>query len=143
MINISHRELCELAAKWLKRPLASDAPACNVSFIETQNVINNEVVDAIGFKISGSIYGSVLVEAKTSRSDFLADKNKPHRLSPALGVGLYRYYLAPAGIIKLEELPEKWGLIEVNHKKKIIVRAGHVLERGAWGRYKNLSLIHI
>ena len=57
---------------------------------------------------------NALVECKTSRADFLADQAKPHR--QAGGVGNWRYYMAPEGIISVHELPDKWGLVEVNHR---------------------------
>ena len=47
---------------------------------------------------------------------FLADRSKPHRLNPEMGMGKYRYYICPTGLIKPEELPEKWGLIYVSEK---------------------------
>lgn len=74
---------------------------------------NRERVDAILFT-SGS---SFLIETKISRSDFLADKKKPFRNDPSLGVGTYRYYACPEGLIKIDELPEKWGLIEIPEQK--------------------------
>lgn len=58
----------------------------------------------------------------------MADRKKYARSAQAetLGhtVGNYRYYLAPAGVITKEELPEKWGLLEWDGKKiKMVVRA--------------------
>ena len=70
-----------------------------------------ETPDAYGFKDSGQT--SILIECKTSRPDFLADKKKPFRASPEMGMGNYRYFMAPAGLIDVKELPSKWGLIEV------------------------------
>lgn len=56
---------------------------------------------------------SYLIETKISRSDFLADFKKEHRVNGGL-IGNYRYYACPVGLIKPEELPEKWGLIYVD-----------------------------
>ncbi len=39
-----------------------------------------------------------LWNAKISRSDFLADANKPFRLKPEEGLGSRRFYMAPAGL---------------------------------------------
>lgn len=33
-----------------------------------------------------------------------------------MGVGDFRYYMAPPGIIKPDELPKNWGLLEVHSK---------------------------
>lgn len=83
--------------------------------------------DAIGFRAGVHKEASVVVEVKVSRSDFLADQKKPHRVEPATGMGVYRYYMAPEGLIKVEELPMLWGLIEVTAKGVLKVRCGHVL----------------
>ena len=66
--------------------------------------------DAIGWK---KACHSVLVECKLSRPDFLADREKPFRQKPETGVGCERYYLAPRGLIRVEELRPGWGLLEV------------------------------
>ena len=66
--------------------------------------------DAIGWK---KACHSVLVECKVSRADFLADREKPFRQKPESGVGCERFYLAPKGLIRLEELRSGWGLLEV------------------------------
>ena len=33
------------------------------------------------------------------------------------GMGTYRFYMCPPGIIKVEDLPDKWGLLYVHAKK--------------------------
>jgi hypothetical protein len=67
--------------------------------------------DAIGWKHACH---SVLVECKVSRSDFLADRAKPFRSKPGKGIGCERFYLAPRGLIRTDELPEGWGLLEIH-----------------------------
>ncbi len=101
----SHWQLVEIAAKWLQ-----NSYPCVFMELVTSNF---EIPDVIGFK-SGE---SCVIECKTSRSDFLADKKKRFRINPQLGMGSYRYYCAPKGLIKLDELPEMWGLIEVENGK--------------------------
>jgi len=125
---LTHRKLCSLAVSWLRRPSSRSGPGCLVAVSETRNWINGEVPDAIGWRPYGHrLCGSVLVEVKVSRADFLADAGKPHRLDPASGMGAYRYYMAPEGVIGTEELPARWGLVEVNGRGHLKVRAGHVL----------------
>lgn len=51
---------------------------CRVAIAEPNCIITNEQPDAIGF----GGYATVLVEAKTSRADFLADLKKPFRIHP-------------------------------------------------------------
>lgn len=69
-----------------------------------------EIPDAIGFRERSS----VLVECKTSRSDFFADRKKRYRAQPEVyaPMGEFRFYAAPKGLIRVEDLPERWGLLE-------------------------------
>jgi hypothetical protein len=67
-----------------------------------------EEPDAIGWTPCGYSY---LVEVKVSRSDFLADKKKPHRKNPETGMGKRRYVLCPKDMIQPNEVPEGWGLL--------------------------------
>ena len=111
MTERTHADLCHLAAKWLKRSQGQKGPGCQISFTETPSGWSGEIPDAIGFRSAGFKDGSVVVEVKMSRSDFLADSKKPHRNGTTIGIGKWRYYLCPEGLIKPEELPEKWGLL--------------------------------
>lgn len=125
---LTHRHLCSLAVSWLKRPSSRSGPGCLVAVSETRNWVNGEVPDAIGWRPYGHrLCGSVVVEVKVSRADFLADACKPHRVEASIGMGAYRYYMAPEGVIGLDELPARWGLVEVNSRGHLKVRAGHVL----------------
>ena len=97
---MTHKELVKKAKGWLR------AKGCGVVITEMASNAGQEP-DAIGWQRSFSI----LIECKASRSDYMKDKNKEHqRLGKSMGDK--RYYLAPKGIIKPEELPEKWGLLE-------------------------------
>ncbi|AMQ00922.1 Phage protein [Pedobacter cryoconitis] len=100
----THKMLIPLAHKLVLRN-----GSCGVAFKEL-NSINSEYPDVIGF---GSWGHSVLVEVKVSRSDFLCDKKKEFRKDPSKGMGKYRMYMCPDGLIKIEDLPEGWGLIWV------------------------------
>lgn len=125
----THDELARLAVKWLKLPQSRGGPGCQVAFSEARNGVNaGEIPDAIGYRAGVWDEGTTLVEVKVSRADFLADAKKPHRLDPASGIGRYRYYLAPEGLIKPEELPERWGLIEVTNKGRLRAVTGRVKE---------------
>jgi hypothetical protein len=57
--------------------------------------------------------GSVLIECKVTRSDFLRDASKPVRKNAREGMGQRRYYLCPAEVIQVKDLPPKWGLLWV------------------------------
>ena len=95
--------------------------------------------DAIGWK---QACHSVLVECKVSRADFLADRNKPFRQKPETGVGCERYYLSPRGLIRIEELPTGWGLLEVcGHEIQKVKRSAKNLRSDIGLRYEmNLLL---
>jgi len=92
-----------MAVRWLRRY------RCAVVLSE-QACSSGEVPDAIGWKKKCH---SVLVECKASRADFLADSCKPWRVRPETGVGAERYFLGPRGLIRSDELPRGWGLLEV------------------------------
>ena len=99
-----------------------------IALSETANAINGEIPDAIGWRpYAHNGCGSTLVEVKVSRSDFLSDAKKQHRASHENGMGVYRYYMAPVGLIAVEELPHRWGLIEVTERGHVKVLAGHIL----------------
>ena len=76
---------------------------------------NAELPDVIAFT---SRYSTV-IECKVLRSDFLKDRNKPFRINQNSGMGDFRYYCAPKGLIKPEELPLNWGLIEILPSNKM------------------------
>lgn len=102
---MSHKECVEIAYKWLLKN-----GRIGVVFKELSSIAQ-EIPDVIGFDSSES----VLIECKVSRSDFLQDKKKKHRDH---GMGTWRFYCCPKGLIKKEELPEKWGLIYIDEKGK-------------------------
>lgn len=105
-VESEHRRLCMLAAKWLYKK-DSRKITCNYVAIELVTAHVQEIPDVFGW----CYWTSVVIEVKTSRSDFLKDKKKPSRITPELGGGEYRYYCCPKGLISPEELPENWGLL--------------------------------
>lgn len=100
-----HHELCLIAEKFLR------SQNFGVVFRDGFNAVteNGERPDAIGFRSSASC----LIEVKVSRNDFLGDKKKKFRKNPALGIGDWRFYLCPPGLIGVEDLPDGWGLLYV------------------------------
>ena len=107
--SLTHADLVNAAYKWVL-----NRAHCGVAFREfnTANT-TGEIPDVIGFGSSGH---SVLVECKTSRSDFFKDKNKRFRAIPSDGMGSQRFYCCPTGLLKVEDLPEGWGLLYVDAK---------------------------
>jgi hypothetical protein len=100
-----HMRLVEHAVHWLRTKYR-----CGVILSE-QYCATGEVPDVIGWK---GFCRSVLIECKVSRPDFLADAEKSFRQRPDEGMGCERFYLAPAGVIRREDLPKHWGLLELH-----------------------------
>jgi hypothetical protein len=76
-----------------------------------------EVPDAIGW----GPFSSVLVECKVSRADFAADLRKVHRRAGHT-MGNYRWYLTPAGLLTPDEVPDRWGLAEIQGRRVVKVK---------------------
>jgi len=108
---MTHKELVPIAYKWVMK-----AGSCGVAFREFKTLCSNgECPDILGIRSGGH---TVLIECKATRSDFLSDKNKKFRKNPQLGMGDFRFYLCPVGLISKEELPLNWGLIYVSDNGK-------------------------
>jgi hypothetical protein len=119
--KITHTELVELGRDWLIRPFAACAEhghyGCNVVITElVANTWGGEIPDVIGF----CQHKSILIECKASRGDFAADKHKPFRENADFGLGSQRWFMAPMGVIPLDTVPEKWGLLEVTSGRSIL-----------------------
>lgn len=106
MASKEHDELCIRAAQFLKNN------GFNVAF-DDRFAPTSEQPDAFG--ISGA--STCLIEVKVSRSDFLADAKKWFRQDPAKGMGDWRFYLCPKGLIGIDELPHGWGLLYATDKQ--------------------------
>jgi len=120
-----------MAVQWLRRY------RCGVVLSE-QASVSGEMPDAIGWKRACH---SVLVEGKVSRADFLADRDKPFRQRPEIGVGCERYYLTPRGLLRTEELPRGWGLLEVNGREIERVKASAKNLRTEIGFQNEMNLL--
>lgn len=115
---MTHNKLVQRAAKWLKNSLH-----CRV--VLTEHVAytrSRETPDAIGWVNNRA----VLIECKTSRADFYADRKKPsrHQNFPALGV--WRFYLTIPGILTPMdiELIGGWGVYEI-YGRRILHKGGN------------------
>ena len=103
-----------LAARWLR-----SCHRCCVVLTEWKGGPRHEIPDVIGWNRRG---WSVLVEVKTSRSDFRADAKKLSRRHH--GVGQERWFFAPRNVIPVDELPDKWGLCEFGARSAIVRHPG-------------------
>lgn len=111
---VSHRELCEIGAKWLKN-IKNHYFRSQYVLIEFCSTCG-ESPDIFGLRGNHNI----LIEVKVSHSDFIVDLKKEHR-KEGQGIGLTRYYLCPTDLIKVNELPNKWGLLYYNDNEKIAI----------------------
>ena len=81
-----------------------------------------ENADVMGVGILNQDARSCVIEVKVSRGDFLSDFKKPHRVEDNPYI-TERYYLAPAGLLKPEEIPDRWGLLEYQDEEdKIYIK---------------------
>lgn len=141
---MSHEELVERAAQWL-----ANSRRCNV--VLTENASCREVPDAIGWSTAWKHRGSIVVECKTSVSDFHADRKKfteykhpefgfsysAKRLSAKEAnagnystvelprMGRWRYYMTLPGVLTpelLEKHADDHGLLVVEGRRVKIVR---------------------
>jgi len=105
---VTHAQLIKLGEQWLRKH------RCRIVLSE-QTVDSGEVPDIIGWRTDCH---SVVIECKTSRSDFFADRKKISRDNPDLAMGCERFYLVPKGLLTRSDLPPGWGLLEC-HKRAV------------------------
>jgi hypothetical protein len=128
---MTHVQLVDRAVRWLR------AYRCGVVLSE-QACVSGEMPDAIGWK---QACHSVLVECKVTRADFLADRAKPFRQKPEKGVGSERFYLTPPDLIKREELPPGWGLLELRRGRTETIHLSAKNLRTATGFRYEMNLL--
>jgi hypothetical protein len=128
---MTHAQLVEKAVAWLR------SYRCGVVLSE-QACASGEVPDVIGWKRACH---SVLVECKVTRADFLADQAKPWRHKPQSGVGCERFYFAPAGLIRAEEVPAGWGLLAWRNRQVEMVRPSDKKLRSSTGFRYEMNLL--
>ena len=111
-----HYGLCVEGAKWV---MGWRGFGCKYVAVELvcAGAENPDVWGTNGFE-------SVMVEVKTSRGDFLKDRRKFTRRKEGemFAVGNYRFYLVPKGLVVPEELPERWGLLEWDGGRIVLVK---------------------
>jgi hypothetical protein len=128
---MTHAKLVEAAIAWLRRY------RCGIVLSE-QGCTSGEMPDAIGWK--GKCH-SVLVECKLSRADFLADREKQWRTDAEIALGCERYYVAPRGLLRVEELPDGWGLLEMHAREMVVSRKSKKNLRRPGGFMNEMNLL--
>lgn len=106
-----HAVLVTRAHRWLR-----SFHKCGVVFAE-MTAAPGYYPDALGWTVGFSI----LVECKTSRSDFLADRRKGILDNPDAFPGEERWYLAPPGVLRASDMPPGWYLAESDMRRVRVI----------------------
>lgn len=120
---LTHNDLCEIGVKWVR--------ATKTCFFVDKEIHapTGQIPDVLGLNFNHSI----MIECKTSRSDFFNDKKKNNYGSTT---GKYRFYLCPGGLIKPEDLDDGYGLLYAHGKRvkdvEPIIGAEHYMYE-PWG----------
>ena len=129
---MTHGQLVKVAELWLRRY------RCAIVLSE-QQCSSGEMPDAIGWK---GKCRSVVVECKISRGDFLADRAKEWRVNPVIALGCERLYLSPRGVIRAEDLPNGWGLLEYHDRRvTMLVKPARQSQRSPEGLMNEMNLL--
>ena len=129
---MTHAQLVKVAEQWLRRY------RCGIVLSE-QQCSSGEMPDAIGWK---GKCRSVVVECKISRADFLADRAKPWRTNPDVALGCERFYLSPRGIVRPDDLPKSWGLLEYHDRRvTMLVKPARNSQRSPEGLLNEMNLL--
>ena len=166
--NLSHKQLCERAAAWLRGNRRCDP-------VLTKVASAGEIPDAIGWSSSYKHLGSIVIECKTSRADFHNDRKKytcyrapgatwtcpgkrftqqeikdgGYTAENVPNMGDYRFFLCRPGIIDealLDEYFPDHGLIWMDAGRVRIVREAQKRanpDRSGEIRYLRFALIHL
>lgn len=118
---MTHDELVDIGKTWLHS-------RCPV--VVTELAAAAEIADCLGYDgrptkdydTGQPSWGSILIECKTSRRDYLTDQKKLFRQFPEQGMGNFRFYLTEKGLLDPEEISEKWGLLETTGKRVKIIK---------------------
>ena len=108
---MTHAQLIRAAERWLR------SHRCHIVLSE-QTADSGEVPDVIGWR--GNCH-SIVIECKVSRADFFVDQKKSVRQKPERGMGCERFYLTPKDLLRDSDLPQGWGLLEID-KREVVMR---------------------
>ncbi|WP_318493496.1 hypothetical protein [Photobacterium leiognathi] len=120
--TLTHDQIADFAATQLKRF------GYQLAFSNLTSNSHIELPDVLGFTGFGK---SIVIEVKTSISDFHADKKKKSRVNKELSIGNQRVYLTPKGLLNPQDIPYGWLLWEIHGKNKprIVVIKGRDKKR--------------
>ena len=110
---------------------------CGIVLSE-QGCSSGEMPDAIGWKGKNH---SIVIECKISRADFFADACKPWRMNPEIALGCERYYAAPVGVLRAEQMPAGWGLLEAQGRALKVAKKSKRKLRQPEGLMNEMNLL--
>jgi len=118
--KLTHNELQQVAVKYLLHKKTPNMDIKCQYTIQNANSMYGEIADVYGLSSSYN----VLIEVKSNYPDFLVDENKRCRQPDSVGLGHYRYYFFPKGLINGANVRLDWGILEYDivNKKVDVVR---------------------
>ncbi len=119
----THEALVERAQRWLL-----NSRHCKFVVAEPKPWTCVEHPDVIGWFTNGE---STVVECKISLADFRRDEQKNWRCT-SLGLGAFKFYFAPPGLLRPEWMPPGVGLIEPKGRRVLILREAHCRQVRDW-----------
>lgn len=100
------------------------------------NVVEFENIDFMAVACWASLEFAVHGhEVKVSRGDWLKELKNPNKSSPTMAMCDFWWLVAPKGVAKEEELPERWGFLEHNGYSFWCVRQAELLRSQVKERY--------
>ena len=84
-------------------------------------------------------YWRVAYEIKVSRGDFSNEMNKPDKRKASEELANECFFVVPAGLLKVDEIPEGWGLIEKN--KGGLRKNKHAKQRSTNGKFLPIEFV--
>ncbi len=126
---MTHDEVVTAAMNWLE----GTCRCYSVAGDGMTGALSGQIPDAMGWRGNG---WSLMVECKTSLSDFHSDRAKAHRREESGHIGQERWFLAPRGVInpRRHTLPAGWGLAEVRGARvfRVVTPERSVFNRGTF-----------
>ena len=104
---LTHSELISFAWYNIKQEFDDGWDPSSEAIFESNSAGTIEVPDILIF--GHNIDSCTVIECKASRSDFLADRKKPFRIYPEMGMGKRRVFVVNEGVVRDPgEIPEGW-----------------------------------
>jgi hypothetical protein len=98
----------------LERYPSADGWACFAELADATGYQKQRTADFVAISTWPSKgYRAIGFEIKVSRGDFLRELQRPEKRRHLEEVCAECWFVAPAGLLKVEEIPEGWGLLEV------------------------------